>query len=104
TARDLAPVRVLERNGDRRRPRRDRGGRDREAASRRRGGARGVELSITMKRITPLLLAGVAAVFAMPAAAQDMSQGRRVFLEKADCQYCHGWAGDGAGAGQSPGG
>jgi len=36
--------------------------------------------------------------------AQDYSQGRRLFLEKADCQYCHGWAGDGAGAGQSPGG
>src|SRR5437763_808902 len=36
--------------------------------------------------------------------AQDVAQGRRVFLEKADCQYCHGWARDGAGAGQSPGG
>src|SRR5438067_13828998 len=36
--------------------------------------------------------------------AQDVAQGRRIFLEKADCQYCHGWAGDGAGAGQSPGG
>jgi hypothetical protein len=36
--------------------------------------------------------------------AQDYSQGRRIFLEKADCQYCHGWAGDGAGQGQSPGG
>jgi len=38
------------------------------------------------------------------AAAQDYSHGRRLFLEKADCQYCHGWAGDGAGGGQSPGG
>jgi mono/diheme cytochrome c family protein len=39
-----------------------------------------------------------------PVSAQDYSHGRRLFLEKADCQYCHGWAGDGAGGGQSPGG
>jgi len=37
-------------------------------------------------------------------AADDFANGRRIFLEKADCQYCHGWAGDGAGQGQSPGG
>jgi mono/diheme cytochrome c family protein len=41
---------------------------------------------------------------ASTADAQDYSHGRRLFLEKADCQYCHGWAGDGAGGGQSPGG
>jgi mono/diheme cytochrome c family protein len=41
----------------------------------------------------------------LPASAQDdFAVGRRIFLEKADCQYCHGWAGDGAGQGQSPGG
>jgi hypothetical protein len=39
-----------------------------------------------------------------PALAQDDAYGRRLFLEKANCDYCHGWAGDGAGAGQSPGG
>jgi mono/diheme cytochrome c family protein len=53
------------------------------------------------------LLACVAAltmVASWSAAAQDFAQGRRVFLEKADCGYCHGWAGDGAGQGQSPGG
>ena len=42
--------------------------------------------------------------WAVPVFAQDFSHGRRLFLEKADCQYCHGWAGDGAGGGQSPGG
>src|SRR5438105_4916728 len=42
--------------------------------------------------------------FASAAGAQDVERGRRLFLEKADCQYCHGWAGDGAGAPQSPGG
>ena len=36
-------------------------------------------------------------------AAQDVSFGRRLFLEKADCAFCHGWAGDGAGHPQSPG-
>jgi mono/diheme cytochrome c family protein len=35
--------------------------------------------------------------------AQDFSQGRRLFLEKADCAFCHGWSGDGAGHPQSPG-
>jgi mono/diheme cytochrome c family protein len=30
--------------------------------------------------------------------------GRRLFLDKAQCSYCHGWAGDGAGEPQSNGG
>jgi mono/diheme cytochrome c family protein len=52
----------------------------------------------------PSLAAMMVAATATSAAAQDYSHGRRLFLEKADCQYCHGWAGDGAGGGQSPGG
>jgi len=54
-------------------------------------------------RILRLAALSMAAASAS-AAAQDFSHGRRLFLEKADCQYCHGWAGDGAGGGQSPGG
>jgi mono/diheme cytochrome c family protein len=51
------------------------------------------------------LLAAVLALAARPAGADDdFAGGRRIFLEKADCAYCHGWAGDGAGQGQSPGG
>ena len=50
------------------------------------------------------LLVTLALLAASPATADDFTQGRRVFLEKADCGYCHGWAGDGAGQGQSPGG
>jgi hypothetical protein len=42
-----------------------------------------------------------AIAFASGASAQDFERGRRIFLEKADCAYCHGWAGDGAGQGQS---
>jgi mono/diheme cytochrome c family protein len=50
--------------------------------------------------ILALVLAGAA-----PAAAQDdYAHGRRLFLDKAQCAYCHGWAGDGAGEPQSNGG
>jgi mono/diheme cytochrome c family protein len=51
------------------------------------------------------LLAAIAAVLAAaPAAADDdFAYGRRLFLEKAECSFCHGWAGDGAGHPQSPG-
>jgi hypothetical protein len=52
--------------------------------------------------IAGLLLTAI--TFASGASAQDFERGRRIFLEKADCAYCHGWAGDGAGQGQSPGG
>jgi mono/diheme cytochrome c family protein len=37
------------------------------------------------------------------ALADDFAYGRRLFLEKAECSFCHGWAGDGAGHPQSPG-
>ena len=45
-----------------------------------------------------------AALWATGAIADEYDHGRRIYLEKGDCQYCHGWAGDGAGSGQSPGG
>jgi mono/diheme cytochrome c family protein len=49
-----------------------------------------------------MLLAGILAP--SPAAAQDQyAFGRRIFLQKAECTFCHGWAGDGAGQPQSPG-
>jgi len=62
-----------------------------------------VELSAAVKFWVASSLAAIL-LGASTAAAQDVSHGRRIFLEKGDCQYCHGWAGDGAGAGQSPGG
>jgi mono/diheme cytochrome c family protein len=37
-------------------------------------------------------------------AQEDVSYPRRLYLDKAQCSYCHGWAGDGAGEGQSNGG
>jgi mono/diheme cytochrome c family protein len=36
-------------------------------------------------------------------ADDDFAYGRRLFLEKAECSFCHGWAGDGSGHPQSPG-
>jgi hypothetical protein len=51
-----------------------------------------------------VLLASLANAPLPAAADDDFANGRRIFLEKADCGYCHGWAGDGAGQGQSPGG
>jgi mono/diheme cytochrome c family protein len=37
------------------------------------------------------------------AADDDFAYGRRLFLDKAECAFCHGWAGDGSGHPQSPG-
>ena len=37
-------------------------------------------------------------------AQEDYSYARRLYLDKAQCSYCHGWSGDGAGEGQSNGG
>jgi hypothetical protein len=36
--------------------------------------------------------------------AQDFAYGRRLYQDKAQCSFCHGWAGDGAGEPQSNGG
>ena len=46
----------------------------------------------------PLLAAGLFAIAAAPAWAADetdIAEGMRIFLNKANCQACHGWAGDG---------
>ncbi len=52
-----------------------------------------------------ILLAVIIAVGSATAGAQeDFSYARRLYLDKAQCSYCHGWAGDGAGEGQSNGG
>ena len=48
-------------------------------------------------RQTPFAaVALAAALLATPGArAQDYSEGMRLFTQKANCQACHGWAGDG---------
>ena len=50
------------------------------------------------------IAAVIAAVSVTAFADDDFSYARRLYLDKAQCSYCHGWAGDGAGEGQSNGG
>jgi mono/diheme cytochrome c family protein len=48
----------------------------------------------------------IALVLASPGARADdnFAYGRRLYLDKAQCGFCHGWAADGAGEPQSNGG
>lgn len=58
-----------------------------------------------MRLLSRQLIAGALAAGCVTAGAQDdFSYARRLYLDKAQCSYCHGWAGDGAGEGQSNGG
>lgn len=50
------------------------------------------------------LSVAIAALACAPAHAQNSDFGKRIYHDKAICSYCHGWAGDGAGEGQSSGG
>jgi len=50
-----------------------------------------------------LLLLAATLAPAGAAADDDFAYGRRLFLDKAECAFCHGWAGDGSGHPQSPG-
>jgi mono/diheme cytochrome c family protein len=54
-------------------------------------------------RLAALTLALIAARDVGAADADDFAFGRRLFLDKAQCSFCHGWAGDGAGEPQSSG-
>jgi mono/diheme cytochrome c family protein len=57
-----------------------------------------------MDRARLICVAAFAIALSTQASAQDPAYGRRLYFEKASCDYCHGWAGDGSGQGQSPGG
>jgi hypothetical protein len=65
------------------------------------------ELSMTIcHAVVPALVLAFSTFGTMaPAAAadDDFAYGRRLFLEKAECSFCHGWPGDGSGHPQSPG-
>jgi len=50
------------------------------------------------------LLAFASVLVAATVSAEDFAYGRRLYLDKAQCSYCHGWAADGAGDPQSNGG
>ena len=69
------------------------------------GGGEGVTATcrvtlLSLLAALPLLLVSLAA----SAADDDFAYGRRLYLDKAQCSYCHGWAADGAGEPQSNGG
>lgn len=38
-----------------------------------------------------------------PARADDVARGQRIWHDKAECNFCHGWAGDGVGGFHHPG-
>jgi mono/diheme cytochrome c family protein len=58
-----------------------------------------------MKRIGPGALAALSILWSSAAQADDaFAYGRRLYLDKAQCAFCHGWAADGAGEPQSNGG
>ena len=57
-----------------------------------------------LAHLAVLAALAVSVLAPLPAAAQDQyAFGKRIFLQKAECTFCHGWAGDGAGQPQSPG-
>jgi mono/diheme cytochrome c family protein len=55
---------------------------------------------MTLHNSLRLAVAAVALALAAGRATadDDFAYGRRLFLDKAQCAFCHGWAGDGAGA------
>jgi mono/diheme cytochrome c family protein len=62
------------------------------------------------KRAAPVALPATAALvlaallFAAAAAlADDVARGQRIWHDKAECNFCHGWAGDGMGGFHHPG-
>ena len=56
---------------------------------------------IASKRIAPIAMtaAMLVAFFAAASAArsEDVARGQQIWHDKAECNFCHGWAGDGAG-------
>ena len=48
-----------------------------------------------LKQPTALLAALVLASAARAQSADDLADGMRLYLQKGNCQACHGWAGDG---------
>ncbi len=61
-------------------------------------------MRVTRLATTIAVGSAMAATAAAAGAQEDYSYARRLYLDKAQCSYCHGWAGDGAGEGQSNGG
>jgi mono/diheme cytochrome c family protein len=52
------------------------------------------------------ILMGLSAIVivTVAASAQDVARGKDIYMSKAGCPFCHGWAGDGRGDPRSEGG
>lgn len=57
----------------------------------------------TVVTIGALAIAVCIATPARGLAADDVSEGKQIYTEKAECPQCHGWAGDGQGSFHSAG-
>lgn len=71
------------------------------------GSLRGLAVSISLRLAAAALTMTVVALIGSAAAWAQQSNmidfGRRLYQEKANCGFCHGWSGDGAGDPHSPG-
>src|SRR5437588_12834597 len=57
---------------------------------------RGTEPVRVLTMVSVVIFANLsAATFAAAQAPEDLAAGRRLFVQKGNCQACHGWAGDG---------
>ena len=69
------------------------------------GGGEGVTAACRVSSLSLFAaLALLLTTLTASAADDDFAYGRRLYLDKAQCAYCHGWAADGAGEPQSNGG
>src|SRR5262249_32917604 len=71
------------------------------------GGGGGLGRGVSKARRAAAFLAFIASMLltaTASAADDDFAYGRRLYLDKAQCAYCHGWAADGAGEPQANGG
>ena len=53
------------------------------------------ERTLTLAVLLAVLAGGAHASLSQTPDAADVAEGMRLYLQKGDCQACHGWAGDG---------
>jgi mono/diheme cytochrome c family protein len=53
--------------------------------------------------LAALIAAAVTILLSAAASAEDLNRGRKIWHDKAGCDFCHGWAGDGEGGFHHPG-
>jgi mono/diheme cytochrome c family protein len=54
-----------------------------------------IGLTVGVLTITAVSARFLPSAHAQTADASDIAEGMRLYLQKGDCQSCHGWAGDG---------